>query len=100
MSFGLREHDERCDADRVVPLQWCFLAGEAIELVSWVVQVHRANCGSRLENLRKEGTGCLAADARVQGCGYEGLFGLKNCKGSGWLDGTVVLKGRSTLAEP
>lgn len=95
MSFTFRDSDNNCDSNRIVPVQWCLPQVDA-KLKSWSgPSIQSANCGSQFENVRKVGEKCLAVDARIKGCGYDNLIVARNCRGSGWLDGTFVLEGEA-----
>lgn len=95
MQFTFKDRDDNCDANRVVPVQWC-LTQPGAKLRTWSgPSIQSANCGSQFQNIRKVDDKCLAVDARIKGCGYDNLIVARNCRGSGWLEGSFTLEGEA-----
>jgi hypothetical protein len=98
LPFSYRGQDDNCDSNRIVPLQWCLPPGA--KLTAWSgPSIRSANCGSQFENIRKVGENCLAVDARIKGCGYDNLLLARNCRGSGWIDGSFLLQGEAVQSQ-
>lgn len=94
-TFEYSNSSDDCAANSVQTVEYC-LEGTA-KAMNWSgPAVSSANCGSAFENARllPARPNCVALDARVKGCGYDHLpFGIKNCKGRGWLIGRLTVNG-------
>jgi hypothetical protein len=94
-TFRVSDSSEDCGANQTRTLEYCLPAGATV--VNWSgPNIESANCGSALHNVcRLPGRdGCIAVDVSVRGCGYDNILGIKNCKGRGWIGGTVVINGQ------
>jgi hypothetical protein len=63
------------------------------------LDIKSANCGSTVAvNLIPAKSNCLSIVESRRGCGYDAFpFGIKNCRGRGWLEYRIVAQ--STAAE-
>lgn len=94
-TFQFDDGSEDCGANVVKTVIYCLDANAAV--TDWSgPTIFSANCGSAFENARKipGRANCIAIDARIHGCGYDNFpFGIRNCKGRGWLVGKLKLNG-------
>jgi hypothetical protein len=94
-SFKISDSSDDCGVDRRQTLEYC-LASPAT-LVNWSgPQIESANCGSSISNVRAVPSkpNCVAVDVHLRGCGYDDFVFAKNCRGRGWIGGSLVLNGQ------
>jgi len=94
-SFSITDSSNDCGVDRRQTLEYC-LASPAT-LVNWSgPQIDSDNCGSSISNVRAVPSkpNCVAVDVHLRGCGYDDFVFAKNCRGRGWIGGSIVLNGQ------
>lgn len=94
-SFRITDSSDDCAVDRRQTLEYC-LASPAT-LVNWSgPQIDSANCGSSISNIRAVPSkpNCVAVDVHLRGCGYDDFVFARNCRGRGWIGGSLVLNGQ------
>ena len=94
-SFRITDSSDDCGVDRRQTLEYC-LASPAT-LVNWSgPQIDSDNCGSSISNVRAvpSKANCVAVDVHLRGCGYDDFVFAKNCRGRGWIGGSLVLNGQ------
>lgn len=93
-TFRISDSSNDCGANQTRTLEYCLAAGAHV--VDWSgPTIESANCGSSLSNVRRVSgrDSCIAVDVSVRGCGYDDIFGIRNCRGRGWIGGMVVING-------
>jgi hypothetical protein len=98
-TFDIKDSSDDCGINRSRTLEYCLADG------AWVTdwagpQIYSANCGSNISNIRLVDSkpNCIAVDILLRGCGYDNILGIQNCRGRGWVGGTIVLNGeRSSM---
>lgn len=93
-TFRVTDSSNDCGANQTRTLEYCLVAGARV--VDWSgPSIESANCGSSIANVRRlpGREGCIALDVSVRGCGYDNILGIQNCKGRGWIGGSVVING-------
>jgi hypothetical protein len=94
-TFQIQEAAEDCGVERSSTPEFCLAPGATV--VDWAgPAIASANCGSNISNVRRvEGKeNCVAADVVLRGCGYDNILGIKNCRGRGWIGGSLVVNGQ------
>ncbi len=93
-TFEIKDGSDDCGINQNRTVEFCLADGAKV--VDWVgPQIASANCGSNISNVRKvDGrANCVVVDVLLRGCGYDNILGIKNCRGRGWIGGTIVLNG-------
>lgn len=93
-TFRVNDSSNDCGANQTRTLEYCLAAGARV--LDWSgPSIESANCGSSIANVRRlpGRDGCIALDVSVRGCGYDNILGIQNCKGRGWIGGSVVING-------
>lgn len=93
-TFKITDSSNDCGVNQTRTLEYCL--GSGAKVLNWAgPHIESANCGSTIANVRRvaERANCIAVDVSVRGCGYDNILGIKNCKGRGWVGGTIVISG-------
>lgn len=93
-TFQIQDGSDDCAVERSSTGEYCLDGGARV--IDWAgPQIASANCGSTISNVRRvEGKpNCVAADVLLRGCGYDDILGIKNCRGRGWIGGSIVVNG-------
>lgn len=93
-TFRVSDSSEDCGANQTRTLEYCLMDGARVTEWSGPT-IESANCGSSLSNVRRlvGRDNCIAVDVNVRGCGYDNILGMRNCKGRGWIGGSIVIAG-------
>lgn len=93
--FQFSDSSEDCGSNQTRRVEFCMSSGAKV--LNWSgPNISSANCGSQITNISNSPgkDNCVVIDTLLRGCGYDNLpFGIRNCRGRGWLAGTVVLNG-------
>lgn len=94
-SWQVSDSSDDCGANRTKTVEYCL--GSGAKALNWAgPAITSANCGSSISNVRLIGNreSCVAADVQVKGCGYDEFpFGIRNCRGRGWVSGNITING-------
>lgn len=93
-TFEIQDSSDDCGINQTRHVEYCLASGAKV--IDWAgPQIASANCGSNISNIRKvDGKeNCIAVDVFLRGCGYDSILGIRNCRGRGWIGGTIVLNG-------
>lgn len=95
-TFSVSASSDDCGANLEMVREVCTTSGRAIE--SWEgPTVTSANCGSVVlsASVNSGRPSCLSIRMHVQGCGYDEFpFGIRNCRGRGWIGADYVIVSR------
>lgn len=98
-TFKITDSSNDCGINQTRTLEYCLAS--TTQVTDWSgPSIESANCGSAISNIRRVAgrDNCIAVDVSVRGCGYDNIFGIKNCKGRGWIGGSIVINGQRTPA--
>jgi hypothetical protein len=93
-TLQVNDISDNCEVNQTQTRERCLAPGTRV--IDWVGPViESANCGSNISNIRRPDgkENCIAVDVLLRGCGYDNFFGLKNCRGRGWIRGNIVING-------
>lgn len=94
-TFRITDSSNDCGANQTRTIEYCLASGA--QVLNWSgPTIESANCGSAISNVRRVAgrENCIATDVSVRGCGYDNILGIKNCKGRGWIGGSIVINGQ------
>lgn len=74
-----------CDASNDASQNICAPAGWGVAAIA-DFKVTGRNCGSSAGPASVSGARCVLVPGRVKGCGYDGVWPARNCKGRGWVN--------------
>ena len=74
-----------CDASNDASQNICAPAGWGVAAIA-DFKVTGRNCGSSAGPASISGARCVLVPGRVKGCGYDGVWPARNCKGRGWVN--------------
>jgi hypothetical protein len=95
-SFPVRLSSNDCGINQHQTVSRCLTRNDAVvNLKTSGVSVNSANCGSTVEPLQPKpnAPNCVNIEVVLKGCGYDQFLGLKNCKGRGWINALVTIRG-------
>jgi hypothetical protein len=92
--FKISDGSNDCDVNENKSVEMCLPVGSTVTSVGPIVTMS-ANGGSAVGTINpKPGqTNCYVADYLLKGNGYDSVFGIKNCRGRGWLEADVTVYG-------
>jgi hypothetical protein len=93
--FQFSDSSDDCGANQTKRVEFCMSSGAKV--MNWSgPNISSANCGSQVTNITISPgqENCVLVETLVRGCGYDNLlFGIRNCRGRGWLTGSITLNG-------
>lgn len=94
----VRWGSDNCEANEDHSNQLC--STTLREITRTAVSTSSANCGSRVVSVDTDPVrkNCVVAKSHLQGCGYDKFpFGVKNCRGRGWIEFAVTAFGSNPV---
>lgn len=94
--FRISDSSNDCAANFTREIELCL--PQSAQVTGWSdPRIGSVNCGSTIQNLRRSPThpNCITVDVAIRGCGYDDFGFVRNCRGRGWVEGVIEVRGES-----
>lgn len=94
--FRVSDSSNDCAANFTREIELCL--PQSAQVTGWSdPRIESVNCDSTIQNLRRSPThpNCIMVDVAIRGCGYDNFGFVRNCRGRGWVDGVIEVRGET-----